>query len=157
MSCQSCASQGCIAFHFLLPKLIFCIKYAIFCVNENPAIDTASLKHFPTLHNTVKHVHWALSYPQEENRIKIICLLRMRLSMYCLTDSIQVPTKSTLNKLTCSYNFHKVSVVYLPFLPWVIAILWHQHSVFLWAQHNSKQLIQTSIKLWFYTKEVIKF
>ena len=36
MSCQTCASQGRIAFHFLLPKLIFCVKYAIFCVNKNP-------------------------------------------------------------------------------------------------------------------------
>ena len=39
MSCQSCASQGRIAFHFLLPKLIFCVKYTIFCVNENPDDD----------------------------------------------------------------------------------------------------------------------
>ena len=39
MSCQSCVSQGRIAFHFLLPKLIFCVKYTIFCVNENPAYN----------------------------------------------------------------------------------------------------------------------
>ena len=38
MSCQSCAFQGRIAFHFLLPKLIYCVKYAIFCINENPAV-----------------------------------------------------------------------------------------------------------------------
>ena len=36
MPCQSCASQGSIAFHFLCPTLFFCIKYAIFCISENP-------------------------------------------------------------------------------------------------------------------------
>ena len=38
MSCQPCASQGRIAFHFLRPNIFFCVKYAIFCVNENPAL-----------------------------------------------------------------------------------------------------------------------
>ena len=34
---SSSASHGGILFHFLRPKLFFCLKYAIFCVNENPA------------------------------------------------------------------------------------------------------------------------
>ena len=38
MSCQSSASQGRIAyFLFLHPKLFFCVRYVIFCVNKNPA------------------------------------------------------------------------------------------------------------------------
>ena len=40
MSCQSpraSTSQQHTAFYFLHPKLFFCIKYAISCINENPA------------------------------------------------------------------------------------------------------------------------
>ena len=48
---------------------------------------------------------------------------------------------------TCSNNLTKVSIVDHVLLFRVTSIFLHQKHVLLWAQHYTKQLVQTSVKL----------
>ena len=67
MSCRSCASQGRIAFHFLLPKLIFCLKYAIFCVNENPEFYICTNLSWYSLNAHLSSILYLYLYKENKN------------------------------------------------------------------------------------------